>query len=89
MTLLGKICTVLIFIMTIMFGGFAVAVYMTQTNWMAEVKRPRSEMTGNKKLGLEFQLEDAKKTTLDLQAKLDELQNVVARERAARAAHTA
>ena len=43
MNLVGKIFTVLIFLMSLVFAGFAVAVHATHKNWMADARpRPRT-----------------------------------------------
>lgn len=52
MNLVGKIFIVLILIMSILFMGFAVAVYAAHTNWRDKVKNPDS--------GLETQLKNEK-----------------------------
>ena len=39
MTLLGKILTILILVMSILFMAFAVSVYATHTNWRDQVTK--------------------------------------------------
>ncbi len=82
MTLVGKICTVLIFIMSLVFMSFSVVVYSTHKNWMELVENKTAE-TG-KPLGLKYQLEKAKKDNRQSQDKLEELKTDLAAERAAR-----
>jgi uncharacterized protein YlxW (UPF0749 family) len=42
MNLVGKILTVLIFVMSLVFASFAVAVYATHKNWYLEITRPET-----------------------------------------------
>ena len=67
MTLVGKIFTMLIMIMSLVFMSFAVVVYATHKNWRDEVKR--TDTTGNKALGYEEQVKqlEVEKTDLDAQ----------------------
>jgi len=82
MTFLGKIFTVLIFIMSLVFMAFALAVYATQRNWRDVVK---NEVTTEKKpLGLEHQLEQAGEKYDQSQAENERLRYQLAMERAAR-----
>jgi hypothetical protein len=67
MNLIGKIFIVLIFIMSLVFMSFAIAVYSTHTNWREVVER--KEATSTQPLGLKYQLENARK---DNQALKDE-----------------
>ncbi len=46
MNLIGKIFTVLIFVMSILFMGFAVAVYATHQNWKLVVDNPDAQHPG-------------------------------------------
>jgi hypothetical protein len=57
MNLVGKIFVVLILVMSLVFMGFAVAVYATHKNWMDAVNR--TEASEGKPLGLKQQLADA------------------------------
>lgn len=45
MTLLGKIFTVMIMIMSVMFMGFSIVVYATHTNWKAKSEELAKEVT--------------------------------------------
>lgn len=85
MTLLGKIFTMLIFIMALVWMAFAVAVYMTQKNWKDLVERPQAEGI-EKPLGLRHQLKNQQDAYKELQVKVEKLQTEAHRERAARAA---
>ncbi|MBI85932.1 MAG: hypothetical protein CMJ81_22270 [Planctomycetaceae bacterium] len=76
MTLLGKILTVLIFVMSILFMGFAVAVYATHRNWRDEIKDPAT--------GLEKRLTDERRERDEKQSQLDQTRKKLAMERASR-----
>jgi hypothetical protein len=67
MNLVGKILTVFILVMSLVFMAFAMAVYATHTNWYERVMRPREEAGPGKEMGLKYQLEDARKKYEDLQ----------------------
>lgn len=85
MTLLGKIFTVLIFIMSLVFMSFATAVYMTHKNWKEVVERPRAEATATNPAGLIHQLTDLRATNEGLRDELRALESELHMERAARA----
>ena len=50
MNLVGKIFTVLIFVMSLVFMSFAVVVYATHRNWKEVVERPEDEVGPGKPL---------------------------------------
>lgn len=82
MTLLGKIFTVLIFIMSVVFFAFSVVVYATHKNWkMTATNAKPDEKFG---LGLKEQVEQARTNNKQLRQELAALQNELAKERAAR-----
>ncbi len=81
MTLLGKIFTVTIFIMTVLFMGFAIVVYATHRNWKMAVTNTD---TSRGKLGLRPQLKQEKDKNVRLQEEIERLQNTLAFEQAAR-----
>jgi len=85
MTLLGKIFTMLIFIMSLVWMSFSVAVYMTQKNWREEVLRKPDEVTGNERVGLKYQLDQQRQLVEERETELNDLQQELHRERAARA----
>jgi hypothetical protein len=60
--------------MSMVWMAFAMAVYVTQKNWKDEVDRPRDQATAMLKPGLRFQLEDAKKESVDLKEQLATMQ---------------
>jgi hypothetical protein len=72
MNLVGKIFTVFILLMSVVFMGFAVAVYAVQENWrlVADNDKP----TVAHKEGLAQQLTKAKAETSELQKKKDDLE---------------
>jgi len=79
MNLVGKILTVLILVMSLVFMSFAVAVYATHKSWKEVVTRPKEDAGPGKPAGLRYQLEelDARNEQLkdqqaQLQRKLDE-----------------
>ena len=74
MNLVGKIFTVLIFVMSILFMAFSIMVFATHTNWKARAGVLATELT---------KLQGAKKEADDL---LQRLQRDIDQERAARAA---
>jgi hypothetical protein len=76
MNLVGKIFIVLIFVMSILFMGFVVAVYATHTNWRDAVKNPDS--------GLETQLKNEKAEVDKLANQMAKTQEELETEKAAR-----
>lgn len=80
MNLVGKIFIVLIFIMSLVFMTFVVAVYATHTNWRDVVMNTASD----KPLGYKPQLDEAKKKNEELNAQLDKLKQSADAEKAAR-----
>jgi hypothetical protein len=84
MTLLGKIFTVLIFIQSLVFMSFAVAVYATHKNWRDVVLRERDDVKQGEELGLIFQLEDARTRFDQKNAEKIKVENQLAMEKAAR-----
>jgi hypothetical protein len=85
MTLLGKIFTMLIFIMALVWMAFAVAVYMTQKNWKDLVERPQAEVVPGKPLGLKHQLANQEAANKALRDDIDRLLKEKHQEQAARA----
>jgi hypothetical protein len=77
MTLLGKIFTMLIFIMALVWMAFAVAVYMTQKNWKDLVDNPKS--------GLKQKLKELEEANEELRVQLTDKETELRREEAARA----
>lgn len=82
MNLVGKIFIVLIFIMSLVFMSFVVAVYATHTNWRDIVTN--TQATPDKPLGLKPQLDQAKARNQELSDQLDKLKQDTTAEKAAR-----
>jgi septal ring factor EnvC (AmiA/AmiB activator) len=78
MTLVGKIFTVLIFVMSIVFMSFSVMVFATHKNWKEYVTNPTN--------GLQKQLDLAKQAKSDADAQIAKLKEDLKNEQAARAA---
>ena len=73
MNLVGKIFVVVIFVMSLVFMAFAMAVYATHRNWREVVMLPRDQLTADKEVGLKFQYEDVKTRNDALKDQLDKL----------------
>ena len=82
MTLLGKIFTVLIFIMSLVFMAFTVMTYATHKNWKQLVMNPTT--TEEMPRGLKFQIEDAVRINGSLREDIDEKEKIISEERVAR-----
>jgi hypothetical protein len=83
MTLVGKIFTVLIFVMSIVFMSFSVMVFATHKNWKEYATN--TDTSGGKKLGLETQLSQAQQQKRDADAEIQRLKDQLKNESAARA----
>jgi hypothetical protein len=81
MTLVGKIFTVLIFIMSVAFLMLAVTVFATHRNWRDAVMRPREHADGP---GLKIQIEDLHRRVGQLKEQLVRVEDRLAIEQAAR-----
>jgi len=84
MTLVGKIFTVLIFVMSLVFMCFAVSVYATHRNWRDVVLRTAEETTAGEEVGLKIQLEDERVRNQELRDQRDKLDAEVEAERKAK-----
>ena len=82
MTFLGKIFTVLIFVMSVVFMSFSVMVFATHKNWKMLVTNDTP--TEKYDLGLVHQLAHLHETNTNLRNELDGLSNQLAVEQAAR-----
>jgi septal ring factor EnvC (AmiA/AmiB activator) len=69
MNLVGKIFTVLIFLMAVVFGAFGVAVHATHKNWMNEVMNPET--------GRDVQLKRARELNAKLASQKAELEKEI------------
>jgi chromosome segregation ATPase len=72
MNVVGRIFTVLIFLMSVVFATFALAVYATQTNWKLAADNDKPPEVENK--GLVQRLEKAKKESEELQGQKKKLE---------------
>jgi uncharacterized protein YlxW (UPF0749 family) len=84
MNIIGKIFTFAVFVMSLVFMSFAVALYSTHTNWKEEITRTADQVQAGKPLGYRFQLEEAKKDRESLQNEIKLLQSKVNESEAAR-----
>jgi hypothetical protein len=82
MTLVGKIFTVLILIMSIMFMAFSIMVFATHKNW--KQLADNATATAGKPLGLKQQLAGLNTALNDAKALEERLRNELAQEQAAR-----
>jgi hypothetical protein len=82
MTLLGKIFTVLVFVMSILFMGFAVVVFATHKNWKMMVTNEAA--TERYPKGYKKRLEEELQTNKTLKEELAKLSGQLAQEQAAR-----
>jgi hypothetical protein len=73
MNLVGKILTVAIFILSIIFMTMVLVVYATHKNWRDVVITPADQATVAKPLGLQFVLEEEKKKNDTLKTELDQV----------------
>jgi hypothetical protein len=82
MTLVGKIFTFLIFVMSLVFMAFAIAVYTTHRNWREAVEN--STATADKPLGWKARLDQEKAKREQLQADVEDREKKLNIERLAR-----
>jgi myosin heavy subunit len=82
MTLLGKVFTVLILIMSLVFMSFAVCVFATHRNWKQLVTNPSP--AAGEKMGWKEQYDREIETNKGLKAQLDKVHAQLAQEQAAR-----
>ena len=84
MNTIGKIFVFALFIMSLVFMSFAVALYSTHTNWRDEIMRTREQIKAGQQLGYKAQLDQAKTDRNNLSAEITKLQGEVAASEAAR-----
>jgi hypothetical protein len=84
MNTIGKIFVFALFIMSLVFMSFAVALYSTHTNWRDEIMRSREQIKPGQQLGYNAQLDQAKTERNNLSAEITKLQAEVAASEAAR-----
>ena len=84
MNTIGKIFVFALFIMSLVFMSFAVALYSTHTNWRDEIMRTREQIKAGQQLGYKAQLDQAKTDRNNVSAEITKLQAEVAASEAAR-----
>src|SRR5262245_47455593 len=84
MTLVGKIFTVLIFVMSICFMTGAVMVFATHKNWKEYALN--TDTSGGKKVGLKKQLDDLRLLEQQLKDEIEKIKRRLEEERVARRA---
>lgn len=77
MNILGKIFIFAVFVMSLVFMSFAVAIYSSHVNWKEEVERTSAQVQPGKPLGLKYQLENAKKEREQLSGEITKLQGQI------------
>jgi len=73
MNLIGKIFTVLIFILSIIFMTMVLAIYATHRNWRDAVETTQEQVTATRPLGLKYEWAKEKKDNQELKDRLDQL----------------
>ena len=84
MNIIGKIFVFAVFVMSLVFMSFAIALFSTHTNWREEITRPADQVQAGKPLGYKLQLDEAKKERETLTAEIAKLTAEVAASEAAR-----
>jgi|688.fasta_scaffold16291_5 hypothetical protein len=84
MNIIGKIFVFAVFVMSLVFMSFAVAIYSSHTNWEREVNRKPEEVKGAEQPGLKYRLEQAENERKKLKQEIDVLVSKVAESEAAR-----
>jgi chromosome segregation ATPase len=74
MNLVGKIFTVLVFAMSLVFMAFSIAVYATHRNYKAEILRTPEETIAGQQKGLRYQIQDLWSTDPAKPGRLQSLQ---------------
>ncbi len=80
MNLVGKIFTVLIFVMSVVLMSLVMTLYATHTNWRLLVENPESNATPEHPAGYKYRLQNAEKQKEDLNSLLNEYQRNLERE---------
>lgn len=84
MNTIGKIFVFALFVMSLVFMSFAVALYSTHTNWRDEIMRSADQVKPGQSVGYKAQLDRAKSERAALAAQISSLQAEVAASEAAR-----
>ena len=77
MNIIGKIFVFAVFVMSLVFMAFSVAIYSTHTNWRDEIERSPAEARAGKPIGYKFQLEEARKERARLEEEITQLRSAV------------
>ena len=83
MNLVGKIFTVLVLVMSLIFMAFSLAVYATHKNWRMVVLNPKEEATAEHPPGLLHKLNDSMAETQRLEEQLNKVETDLEEERSA------
>ena len=84
MNTIGKIFVFALFIMSLVFMSFAVALYSTHTNWRDEIMRTKEQVKQGQRIGWKAQLDDAQAERAKLSAEITRYPAAVAASEAAR-----
>ena len=77
MNIIGKIFVFAVFVMSLVFMAFSVAIYSTHTNWRDEILRTPDQAQAGKQAGYKFQLEEARKERARLAEEITQLRSEV------------
>ncbi|PHY02224.1 MAG: hypothetical protein CK530_07225 [Planctomycetaceae bacterium] len=73
MSIIGKIFVFAVFVMSLVFMAFSVAIYSSHTNYKADIERSSDEVTSEKPLGWKAKLEEEIKTRETLTQEIERL----------------
>lgn len=73
MSIIGKIFVFAVFVMSLVFMAFSVAIYSSHTNYKADIERSSEEVTFEKPLGWKAKLEEEIKTRETLTQEIERL----------------
>ena len=77
MSIIGKIFVFAVFVMSLVFMSFAVAIYSSHTNWREHVERTADQVQPGKPLGLKYQKQEVEKERDKLKKEIKELEQKV------------
>jgi hypothetical protein len=84
MNIIGKIFVFAVFVMSLVFMSFAVAIYSSHVNWEQEVNRTAENVRGGQKVGLKYQLKAVQDDKKKLEDQIQKLMQKVAESEASR-----
>ncbi|MCX7403307.1 MAG: hypothetical protein NTY87_09435 [Planctomycetia bacterium] len=84
MNIIGKIFVFAVFVMSLVFMTFSVAIYSSHVNWREQIERTRDEATAFNPIGLKYQLEDVKEEREKLTTEINRLQTAASNSEASR-----